>query len=348
MDKSIFLWEYLQETRKPIVIYGMGDGCDKIMAVCRKKGIPIQGVFASDGFVREKKVHGFPLRDYRSTKEAFGDMIVLLAFGVFRPEDLALIQKMDRETQFFAPEVPLFGGELFDRAYWNQHREELDRVEDMLTDPLSRKTFRSLLEYKISGRIGPLFSCEQNRTHAFEELVSFRRGDVFADLGAYDGDTALEWNRLHPDHGGILALEPNPKTFARLVKNCREIPRFWAEEAAAWSCEETLFFQEKGGRSASVCESGKKRVRGCALDRLIPRADFIKFDVEGSEKEAIDGAKNLIRKCTPDLCISAYHRTEDLFSLPLQIKRLCPDYRVSIRHFPYVPAWDTVFFFSVR
>ena len=157
MDKSIFLWEYLQETRKPIVIYGMGDGCDKIMAVCRKKGIPIQGVFASDGFVREKKVHGFPLRDYRSTKEAFGDMIVLLAFGVFRPEDLALIQKMDRETQFFAPEVPLFGGELFDRAYWNQHREELDRVEDMLTDPLSRKTFRSIWNTRSAGGSGRFF-----------------------------------------------------------------------------------------------------------------------------------------------------------------------------------------------
>ena len=34
MNETFFLWEYLQTVKKPVVIYGMGDGCEKIVRVC--------------------------------------------------------------------------------------------------------------------------------------------------------------------------------------------------------------------------------------------------------------------------------------------------------------------------
>ena len=53
MEKE--LWKHLKETKKPIVLYGMGNGADKIITVLENFGIPYCDVFASDGFVREKK-----------------------------------------------------------------------------------------------------------------------------------------------------------------------------------------------------------------------------------------------------------------------------------------------------
>ena len=35
------LWQYLKEAEKPVVMYGMGNGADKILAVCEKKGIEV-------------------------------------------------------------------------------------------------------------------------------------------------------------------------------------------------------------------------------------------------------------------------------------------------------------------
>ena len=52
------LWQYLAEAGKPIVMYGMGNGADKILAVCEAKGIEISDFFASDGFVRGHSFHG--------------------------------------------------------------------------------------------------------------------------------------------------------------------------------------------------------------------------------------------------------------------------------------------------
>ena len=40
------LWTHLKETDKPILMYGMGNGADKILAVCEKYGIEISALFA--------------------------------------------------------------------------------------------------------------------------------------------------------------------------------------------------------------------------------------------------------------------------------------------------------------
>ena len=52
------LWTYLSETEKKIVMYGMGNGADKIISICERYGIEICDFFASDGFVRGHTFHG--------------------------------------------------------------------------------------------------------------------------------------------------------------------------------------------------------------------------------------------------------------------------------------------------
>ena len=81
-----------------------------------------------------------------------------------------------------------------------------------------------------------------------------------------------------------------------------------------------------------------------ALDNVLggERVDYIKFDVEGAEKEAISGSLETIGKHRPALMISLYHRSEDIFELPLMIHERFPDYKFYIRRREYIPAWDTV------
>ena len=60
------LWEYLSAERRPIALYGTGDGADKIIAVLENLGLSdlIAAVFASDGFVRNRSFHGFKVMSY--------------------------------------------------------------------------------------------------------------------------------------------------------------------------------------------------------------------------------------------------------------------------------------------
>jgi predicted transposase YdaD len=70
--------------------------------------------------------------------------------------------------------------------------------------------------------------------------------------------------------------------------------------------------------------------------------------VEGSEAQALRGSVNTIRTYQPDLLVSLYHRTEDLHELILQIHEISPDYRLYLRRYPYIPAWDLNLYASVK
>ena len=63
------LWQYLLKTKKPIWLYGMGDGADKIINLLEQYDIKITGVFASDQFVRYQNFRGFTVISYAEAKK---------------------------------------------------------------------------------------------------------------------------------------------------------------------------------------------------------------------------------------------------------------------------------------
>ena len=64
----------------------------------------------------------------------------------------------------------------------------------------------------------------------------------------------------------------------------------------------------------------------------LPRVDYIKFDIEGAELEALRGASKTIVRQKPKMAICLYHKPEDLWTLPTYIKSLRSDYEFQFRH----------------
>ena len=111
------LWHYLQHAQragKKIVLYGMGNGADKIWNVCDRYGITVHGVFASDGFVRGQVFHGTVVQAFDAicTQHGADALIVLLSFASSRPEVLDTIARVASICELYAPDVPVFGGGL--------------------------------------------------------------------------------------------------------------------------------------------------------------------------------------------------------------------------------------------
>jgi hypothetical protein len=55
-----------------------------------------------------------------------------------------------------------------------------------------------------------------------------------------------------------------------------------------------------------------------------------------------DAEEEKLKACRPALMISLYHRSEDIFYLPLLIHEHFPEYKFYMRRRQYIPAWDTV------
>ncbi len=182
------LWQHLSETQKPILLYGMGDGADKIIHYLAKYGKKIDGVFASDDFVRNHEFRGFPVMNYQQAVARFGEFIVLVAFGTQKPEVIDNICRIAEEQELYAPNVPLFGQGLFDYEFVRKNQEPFQQAFEAMADAASRRTFVALCQYGVSGKIQYLMDVVAEQGEGYR-LLNLHGQEVYLDLGAYNGDT---------------------------------------------------------------------------------------------------------------------------------------------------------------
>lgn len=340
------LWQYLKETRKPILLYGMGNGADKIINVLEENGIEFQGVFASDGFVRDKFFHGKKLISYSQAKEQFGDMIVLLCFGSARDDVRQNVLKIASEQELYAPEVPVVSTGLFNLDYYNQNKAEFDKIYSLLADDLSKKTFLNIIKYKISGKIEYLLDCETDENEPYKTFLHLSNDETFLDLGAYTGDTVADFVARVEDYNEIIAVEPDIKNFKKLSRNTENLKNIILYNAGISDSVKCDMFSMCGGRN-STSDKGKTEIEFLSVDKICKgkNVTYIKMDVEGEEENTILGAGDTIRKCKPKMLVSAYHKTDDFLCLPKAVLNIRDDYKIYLRHFRSLPAWDTNFYF---
>lgn len=345
LEESVSVWERLKKTKKPVVLYGMGDGADKILGELGRRGIAAAGVFASDEFCRGQQFRGFDVTNYAQAKEQFGEFIVLVAFGTQLPGVMERIKKIAGEQELYVPDVPVAGGGIFDAEYLEAHREEFEQAYALLADEHSRRVFESMINYKVSGKPEYLFGCESSAEEAFRDVLRLGGGESYVDVGAYTGDTIREFIGYAGGYRNIFAVEPDRKNFAKLLKYAEGLERVRCFHAAAHEGTGTIGFAVRGGRNSAAGQG--ETVRTEPLDRLLggERVTYIKYDVEGEELPALKGTEQILRAQKPKLLVSAYHRNEDLFAIPLLVKHIRPDYKVYLRHYPYIPAWDTNYYF---
>lgn len=343
------IWDVLSETDLPIVLYGMGDGADMVIAALEERNTEFSDIFASDAFVRGQFFHNKRVKTYKEIEETYEDFFIVMCFAVRDNKTIEQVKKMAQKHPFAAPNVPIVKDGLFTREYIKEHDEEFDFAYSLLADDESRKNYLDILNFKVSGKIDYLFSAEKEKSFVYKNILGANANSVFVDLGAYDGDTVKEFCESNDsEYKKIYAFEADEKNFKKLQKNTAELHDIKLYNFAAWNKNETLYFEKRNARSSHLSPSGSTAVEARSIDSFIDYATILKMDIEGSEAKAIEGAKRLISSNKPSLYICAYHRNCDMFDLPIRINKICPDYRFYFYHHRYIPAWESNFYGVVK
>jgi len=340
------LWDELAHADRPIAVYGMGNGGDKLIDRLASLGIPVACVCASDDFVRGQSFRGFRVIKLSEVKERFGRAYLLVAFGSRLPEVIARLYALSRDFEVRVPDMPVTDAVFFDRAFFTVHEEELCRAHGLLADARSRELFSALLRYKLSGDVQTLMSY----TSLPEDIYALIGDGVvhMLDLGAYRGDTAEEAIRYFPRLRRITAVEPDRRSFKKLAafaEACTEVT-VDARFAAVGAADGEAVFYGSGNRNASLGatshayrEDTVPMVTVDTLMRGVP-VDYIKYDVEGAEAAALTASLATVRRERPILRVAVYHKSEDLYRIPLLLAEQLPDYRFYLRRTPCFPAWE--------
>ncbi|MEG1742832.1 MAG: FkbM family methyltransferase [Clostridia bacterium] len=346
----------IKREKLPIIIYGTGDGADKIIAYLQSKNLFVSDVFASDGFVRNRIYQGMQVLSIEEVtkKYAKSGFCIVSAFAL-EGEKANLFYKMRSEYTLYCPNLPPFGTLCADKKFITEMLTKIEHAYNLLADEKSREIFVSLLKYDITADIKYL--CNEYFDMP-DEWYNHKKTHI--DIGAYNGDTVLEYVKKSSDYSGIIAVEPDCATFEKLKINTKGCKNITLINAAAWKCDGTAFFDSKGSRASRIIDSdfknnccinpynntkidlrsidsicGKKYTNSLGID-----VGSIKIDGEGADAEILYGAANVIYSQLPIISVAVYHRASDFFEFPIYLSRQNPKYKFFLRQKKYIPSFD--------
>lgn len=342
----MFLWNYLQTVTAPILIYGMGNGAEKILLEAKRYKIPIAGIFSSDDHARTVTFQGYPVRSYQEILETCSQGVILVAFGVYQEDVIQRILSLSSRYQVFAPDVPLMGGSILTPEVLDERREEIKTARSLLSDKQSLLVFDAMLRAKLSGNPETYLEADTDRNDDMN-LLALHSQEKYLDLGAYNGDTIFEFLEIVENrYTSIDAMEPDAHNFKKLAAAVDTLPKVFLHPQASWDSHTTLTFSGKGGRNCAMKPElpGQYKhlhpVSAIPVDSLRKPFTYVKMDVEGAEAQTLIGMSETLRTYHPKLLVSCYHKPDDFITLPHLLQKLCPGYKMYMRRNRCLPAWE--------
>ncbi len=224
--------------------------------------------------------------------------------------------------------------------------EHIREVMDICADGQSQKILSKIILEWLDNESGDLDDICTYDQYFCKDVLKLEDQEVFVDCGAYNGDTLQEFLKIKGDKFSKLILfELSADNFGELEKNVSILDKSIKNKVEIHNKgvsdkKEKIVYFEQGEGSSAWGISGNLELGGGSDGYLTTideeckgnRITYIKMDIEGSEMAALKGAEQCIRIDKPKLAVCLYHKPQDIWELPLYIKKILPEYHIYIRH----------------
>ncbi|MFL5328819.1 MAG: FkbM family methyltransferase [Gemmataceae bacterium] len=329
---------------KPDVLFGAGLLGRSVLAGLRKAGVEPRA-FADDTVSKQgTEVDGLPVMRPEQAASQFGatDWVVT----ILNPEHRYLDSKRRlrglgcRRVKSFLevsldyPEtlLPYYQFDLPDRVVSNPERL---KTAFALFDERSQRQFLDHLRFRLWLDHSALPPTSPDQYFSSDILPTLTSDITFVDCGAFTGNTLkrfLTWQSN--EFRRVVAIEPDRQNFEKLSANVHRMSvqvasRIELHNIALGSRDGTTKFNGLGNMVANVDAAGSEEVAMRSLDQLLQleKPTYIKFDIEGGERDALVGCQRIMREVEPLMAVSVYHKPDDLWEIPLYIHSINPSYR---------------------
>lgn len=286
------------------------------------------------------RMKGVPILSPEDCAKAYPDAEWICTIMDPKPMDevLAQIASMGVKTSSFWGFIPNRNSDIPDAAFTTI--TTLAGDTETINELIDQQRFRKHQNHKMQRPVTPLEDLY------FPEFFTRLDDEVLCDFGSADGDTIDEFLKRWDSFGWIYGFEPDSSNFNKLFSKYLNQPKnMTLRMAAVGDHEGEESFTSTGDYSAHLDPNGETEISITTIDNALrhTKPTYMKFDIEGSEPEALWGAKSTIRKHNPVLAVCSYHTADHIWQLPLLIHALNPRYKLYLRR--YRPGtWETVWY----
>ncbi|WP_302367631.1 FkbM family methyltransferase, partial [Brachyspira aalborgi] len=188
------------------------------------------------------------------------------------------------------------------------------------------------------------------KQYNIKNIFEVKNDAVVFDIGAFKGDTAYFFSKkCSSNKARIYAFEPDENNYKVLlkIKDKYKLNNVIASNILFSNSETEINFLSMDLNRPAV------KMKPTTIDKFveennIEKIDYIKMDVEGAEKNILEGSIKTIKKFKPSLAIAIYHGgklfMEDFYNIPIFIKNVInEDYEYYIRTF-HPAGLETILF----
>ena len=187
------------------------------------------------------------------------------------------------------------------------------------------------------------------KQYNIKNIFEVKNDAVVFDIGAFKGDTAYFFSKKCSNKARIYAFEPDENNYKILlkIKDKYKLNNVIASNILFSNSETEINFLSMDLNRPAV------KMKSTTIDKFveennIEKIDYIKMDVEGAERNILEGAIKTIKKFKPSLAIAIYHGgklfMEDFYNIPIFIKNIInEDYEYYIRTF-HPAGLETILF----
>lgn len=232
------------------------------------------------------------------------------------------------------------------KRFFSHHQKEVQENVKLLADNASKDVYTKMIQFRCTHKYSDLPYNSMRKQYFGNDFLKYREGqEVFVDCGAYDGDSIRlfrkKMKKCHIENYKIVAFEPDQVNLKSLQHH---FPDALTIDACVWNQNDTLLFiNDATGNSRiesinAVGQITKEhpsaiKMKAQSIDETpeCKDASFIKMDIEGSEYNALLGAKKTIIRNKPKLAICIYHSDEDMIRIIRLIRDFVPEYKFYVR-----------------
>jgi FkbM family methyltransferase len=309
-----------------LVLFGAGSSGRWVVRERSARGETAPVAFADNDEKKwGTKVEGIPVYAPEACKFSWSDAVwmVSIIHPIHRWEVLSQVKEMGVTTIPIWPYLRDNTGQIPDTAFTSL----VSIVADVNTvrELNYQRHFRGNPKYRDNHKYRDKELFNDIRDIYFPSFIVHRDDEHFVDCGAADGDTMREFKLRWGKWNRITAFEPDPENYKKCYGH------------ACWMAVSdftgTASFCATGDLSAHLGMGTTAVPVGKLDDVLSIPPTFIKMDIEGSELEALWGARQTIQKHSPVLAICAYHTSDHIWQIPLLIHAIQPEYRLYLRRY---------------
>ncbi|WP_347488248.1 FkbM family methyltransferase [Desulfoscipio sp. XC116] len=222
-------------------------------------------------------------------------------------------------------------------AAMKEHHGDFTWLYGRLCDYRSKKTLFGIVENWLTFSMASLDRIiEKTFCHYFDlDIVKCDANEVFIDLGAYTGDTVMNYLDSYIGYKKIYCYEIVPHIYQKLRQSLERYPNIELREKGVGDKNGMMYItdEEPSDTMHKLADAGTAEVPVVTLDEDITEpVTFIKMDIEGGEQKAILGCKNHIQATHPKLAVSVYHNNEDIWKCARMIDEIDPGYKFYLRY----------------